>query len=130
MTRAAAQAGFPTDSHLIRVEVHVPPDRCTKGETMISHLICHSSDTVDHVNKILQYRVKARTGRRPQLPSFELQQAGRHVGFIEPITAFQTLEPPDARDFAHEGFSTQTLVCVPQHHLCTFLCVWNSVTEA
>ena len=90
MKRPVAQAGFPTGSHLVRVEVHVPPDRCARGEAVIFHLNCHSSDTVDHVNQISQCRDKDRTGRGPQLPSFELHQAGRHVGFTEPTTACQT----------------------------------------
>ena len=66
MKRTVAQAGFPADSHLV-VEVHVPPDRCTRGEAMSFLLNCHSSYTVDHVKKMLQNRVKDATGRRPQL---------------------------------------------------------------
>ena len=89
------------------LEAHVPPQRCIRGQAIyfVVHLNSVSSGKIDQVKNFLQHRVKAATGRRPQLPSFQLHQAGRHVAFAEPITVLWTLEPvvfvrvaPDARD--------------------------------
>ena len=50
-----------------------------------------SSDVIDQVKTILQHRVKAATSRSPQLSSFQLHRAGRHVARIETVST--TLEP-------------------------------------
>ena len=52
-----------------------------------------TTDIMKEVKKRLQYRVKSATGRRPQRPSFQLHQAGRHAPFTEPTTVLRTLEP-------------------------------------
>ena len=83
MKRSAAQAGFPAESQVVRMEVHLPADRCTRYQPMCIDLTCHSSDSIDHVKKILH----------PQLPCFQLHQSGRHISFTEPITTLRTVEP-------------------------------------
>ena len=76
MKRTAPQAGFPVESPAVRVTVCIPADRCTRNESMVFSLVCHNSDNVDAVKKILTYRIREATGRCPQL-SFQLHQNGR-----------------------------------------------------
>ena len=93
MKRSAAEAGFPAEGQTIRVTVCVPADRCTRNEPMTIPLVCHNSDNVDAVKKLLTCRIKEITGRCPQLPCFQSHQNGRHVPFTEPITSLATLAP-------------------------------------
>ena len=58
MKRTAAQAGFAVESQTVRVTVCVPADRCTRNEPMVFSLVCHNSDNVDAVKKILTYRMQ------------------------------------------------------------------------
>ena len=103
--RTAAQAGFPVESQTVRVTVCVPADTCTRNEPMVFSLVCHNSDNVDAVKKILTYRIREVTGHCPHLPSFQLHQNGRHIPFTGPITTLTTLDAvhfvrtaPDFRD--------------------------------
>ena len=92
MKRSAAEAGFPAEGQAVRVTVCAPADRCTRNEPMTIPLICHNSDNVDAVKKLLTYRIKEITGRCLQLPCFQLHQNGRHIPFTEPITSLATLD--------------------------------------
>ena len=72
---------------------------------MVFPLVCHNSDNVDAVKKILTYWIREVTGRCPHLPCFQLHQNGRHIPFTEPITSLTTLDAvhfvrtaPDYRD--------------------------------
>ena len=65
MKRTAAQAGFPVESQTVRVTVCVPADRCTRNAPMVLSLVCHNSDNVDAVKKLLTYRIREVTGRCP-----------------------------------------------------------------
>ena len=105
MKRTAQQAGFPLENQVIRVTVCVPPDRCTRNQQLTIPITCSSSDNIDAVKHLLQYRIKDLTGRRPQIECFQLQQNGRHVPFTAPVTELATLEvvnfvrtAPDYRD--------------------------------
>ena len=108
MKPSAADAGFPAEGQVrqvVRVTVHVPADRCTRNEPVTIPLVCHNSDNVDAVKKILAYRIREITGRCPHVPCFQLHQNGRHIPFTEPITALTTLDTvhfvrtaPDFRD--------------------------------
>ena len=92
MKRTAAQAGFPVDRQIIRVTVCVPADRCTRNEPVTIPLVCCNSDNIDAVKKILTYRIREITRRRPQLQCFQLHQNERHFPFTEPITSLATLD--------------------------------------
>ena len=67
--------GFPADSQVVRITVVVPPDRVTGGQQATIPLVCHSSDTIDAVKRILTYHIRDLFGRRP------------------PITVLNTLSP-------------------------------------
>ena len=92
MKRTAFQAGFPIDRQIVRVNICVPPDRCTRNEQLMIPLACCNTDSINTVKYLLTSRIKEITGRRPRLECFQPQQNGVHFPYTLPITSLATLD--------------------------------------
>ena len=127
MKRKAAQA----DIHLVRVEVHVPPDRCNRGHAMIFHL-----NALEHRPCEENLAISCQSRHRSQTTTVivSIEQASRQVAFTEPTTVLKTVEPAVSYELHTvqkiqnrsdiEFFCLRIVVCSAAHmHLCLFWCV-------
>ena len=60
MKRTATDAGFPVESHLVRVDIHLPQEHWV--QSMDNKLQCRSTDNIDQIKRALQHQMWHTTG--------------------------------------------------------------------
>ena len=103
--RTSFEAGFPDDT--FQLQIQVPPDVSTRGESMSFRITMSRSETVDDLKRAVQFAIHSRTNAYPKASCFQLQQGGPHVPYNQSVTAFdphipivlhRTAPEPHSRD--------------------------------
>ena len=92
MKRKAFDVGlsWDTGNYIIRKDVSAC-DYVTWNEPHLFHLQLCSHDNIDAAKYMLSMQIWERFGRFPKPSTFQLEQHGHHLRFIDPVTSVETL---------------------------------------